>query len=156
MSFLYCFTDWRMWLNLFDVVESENYGVRSMIVWDKGTPGMGRGWRSQHELIMWATKVKPPFKKKVSAVGNVIQAQRTGNTHHATQKPVSLVWELIKNTTFAQVIYDPFAGSGTTILAAEQNDRRCLATDLDPAYCDVVVERWEDFTGLKAKRLSKS
>ena len=91
---------WRMWLNLFDVVESENYGVRNMIVWDKGTPGMGRGWRSQHELIMWATRVVPPFAKESAATGNVIPAQRTGNTHHATQKPISLVEELISNTPF--------------------------------------------------------
>ena len=152
VSFLYCFTDWRMWLNLFDVVESENYGVRHMIVWDKGTPGMGRGWRSQHELIMWATKMTPPYNRKYGGAGNVIQAQRTGNTHNATQKPVSVVGELISNTPFAQVIYDPFAGSGTTILAADQHDRRCLAIDLDPACCDVAVERWEDFTGQKAIR----
>ena len=49
-SFLYSFTDWRMWTWLFDVVESSGYGVRQMIVWDKETPGMGRGWRAQHEL----------------------------------------------------------------------------------------------------------
>lgn len=52
-SFCYAFTDWRMWNALFDIFESSGYGVRSMIVWDKGTPGMGLGWRSQHELCMF-------------------------------------------------------------------------------------------------------
>jgi DNA modification methylase len=46
---VYVFTDWRMWINIFDVVESSGYGVRNMIVWDKGTPGMGAGWRMQHD-----------------------------------------------------------------------------------------------------------
>ena len=56
VSVVYVFTDWRMWVNLFDVVEAYGYGVRSMIVWNKESPGMGMGWRSQHELIMCGTR----------------------------------------------------------------------------------------------------
>ena len=48
--FAYVFTDWRMWIYLYDIIEKSGFGVRSMIVWDKETPGMGVGWRSQHEL----------------------------------------------------------------------------------------------------------
>lgn len=55
----YIFTDWRMWLYLFDLVEGAGLGVRSMIVWNKKSPGMGNGWRAQHELVMFAHRTKP-------------------------------------------------------------------------------------------------
>ena len=150
VRFAYCFTDWRMWANLYDVVESCGLGVRSMIVWDKGTPGMGRGWRSQHELIMWACKETPPFNKNHSARGNVLAAARTGNVDHTTQKPVDLIDALLDNVPFVETVYDPFAGSGTTVIAAERQGRACYAMEIDPGYCDVVVDRWQDATGEKA------
>lgn len=50
----YIFTDWRMWVYLFDIVESSGLGVKNMIVWNKKSPGMGVGWRTQHELVMFA------------------------------------------------------------------------------------------------------
>lgn len=150
--FLYSFTDWRMWIWLFDVVESSGYGVRSMIAWDKGTPGMGRGWRAQHELIMWAAKATPPFDKHAPGAGNVIAAQRSGNVNHTTEKPVALLARLAEVVPFCANFADPFAGSGTTLIAAEQLGRRCFAVEIDAAYCDVIVARWEALTGEKAVR----
>jgi DNA modification methylase len=141
-----------MWLNLFDVVESSGYGVRNMIVWDKGTPGMGRGWRSQHELVMAGMRVAQPFDPK-KAQGNVIQSKRTGNVLHATQKPVDLLVTILEVTDMAATVYDPFSGSGTTIIAAEQLGRRCYAMEIDPRYVAVAIKRWEDFTGRKSERL---
>lgn len=142
----YVFTDWRMWINLFDVIESSGFGVRNMIVWDKGTPGMGAGWRMQHELIMCGIKVKSPFNPK-KAQGNVIQAKRTGNKLHATEKPASLLVTIIEVTDMAKVIVDPFCGSGTTIVAAEATGRSCRAIELTPGYADVSVLRWQALTG---------
>lgn len=152
-AYLYAFTDWRMWVWLFDIAESCGFAVRSMIVWDKGTPGMGRGWRSQHELVLWATKATAPFDKHASGKGNVIGEKRTGNIHHTTEKPVVVLRELLENTPFAQTVVDPFAGSGTTLIACEAEDRTCFAMEMDAGYCDVIVERWESLTGLKAERL---
>jgi len=148
---VYVFTDWRMWTNLFDVIESSGYGVRNMIVWDKGTPGMGAGWRMQHELIMCGIRVKSPFNPK-KAQGNVIQAKRTGNKLHATEKPVDLLCSIIEVTDMARTIADPFCGSGSTIIAAEMTGRTCHAVELTPAYCDVAVTRWQNFTGQTATR----
>jgi len=148
---VYVFTDWRMWTNLFDVIESSGYGVRNMIVWDKGTPGMGAGWRMQHELIMCGIRVKSPFNPK-KAQGNVIQAKRTGNKLHATEKPVDLLCSIIDVTDMARTIADPFCGSGSTIIAAEMTGRSCHAVELTPAYCDVAVTRWQNFTGQTATR----
>jgi DNA modification methylase len=143
---VYVFTDWRMWLNLFDVVEGSGYRVRNMIVWDKGTPGMGQGWRMQHELIMCGIRVKSPFNPK-KAQGNVIQSKRTGNKLHATEKPVDLLCSIIDVTDMARTIADPFCGSGTTIIAAEMTGRACHAIEISQHYCDVTIRRWQAFSG---------
>jgi DNA modification methylase len=142
---IYMFTDWRMWVSLFDVAESSGFGVRSMIVWDKGSPGMGRGWRSQHELVLHAAKQPIAFDNH-AAQGNVLSFPRTGNPLHPTQKPVELLQVIIRNTPGA-VIYDPFAGSGTTLIAADLEGRTCYATELDPGFCDVILDRWEQHGG---------
>jgi len=136
----YIFTDWRMWVNLFDICESSGFGVRNMIVWDKGTPGMGRGWRSQHELVLAAMRVTQPFDPH-KAQGNVIQSQRTGNVLHPTEKPADLLAKILDVTDMARVIYDPFAGSGTTLVACENLGRKCRAVEISPAYCAVILER---------------
>lgn len=146
--FAYVFTDWRMWVNLFDAVESSGFGVRNMIVWDKGTPGMGRGWRAQHEIIMWASKETQPNSKHGAAHGNVVQAKRTGNRLHTTQKPVDLLRELLAVTHFAATVYDPFAGSGSTLIACHGSERHARLVELDRAYCDVILRRWQDHTGI--------
>jgi len=82
----------------------------------------------------------------------VVGSQRSGNIHHTTEKPVELIGELLGNVPFCGVVADPFLGSGTTLIAAEQLDRTCLGVEISPAYCDVVVERWQNLTGEKAKR----
>jgi DNA modification methylase len=147
---VYIFTDWRMWVNLFDVVESSGFGVRNMIVWDKGTPGMGCGWRMQHELVMCGIRVTSPFNPK-KAQGNVIQSKRTGNVNHSTEKPVDLIFNIMEVTDMATSVLDTFAGSGTTIIAAEKAGRKVFAMELTPNYCDVIVKRWQEFTGKQAQ-----
>ena len=71
-------------------------------------------------------------------------------TPHPTQKPMECMERPIRN--HRGDVYEPFAGSGTTLIAAERQHRRCHAIELDPAYCDVVINRWENYTGAKAKR----
>ena len=155
VSVVYVFTDWRMWVNLFDVVESCGYSVRSMIVWNKEFPGLGMGWRSQHELIMCATRENGMWSKYMGPKGNVITLKRDPNLEHPTMKPVSLIDTILETTPFAKTVYDPFAGSGTTIIAAERQGRDCYAMEIDPGYVDASVKRWEDYTGEKATRLDK-
>lgn len=71
---------------------------------------------------------------------------------HATQKPVGLSTIAIENTTLAGgTVLDVFGGSGSTLIACEQLNRRCYTMELDPKYCDVIVKRWETLTGKKAK-----
>ena len=113
---------------------------------------MGNGWRAQHELVLWASKQAPPFGNKYSGAGNVIPCSRSGNNHHTTEKPVELMAKLLNNLPFVKAVYDPFAGSGTTLIACEQIGLQAYGCELDPLYCDVIVKRWEQLTGQKAKR----
>lgn len=143
---LYLFTDWRMWIYLYDTAEACGYGVRSMLVWDKQTPGMGIGWRTQHELIMFAHRTKPQWDKH-KGYSNILQCSRTGNELHPTQKPVELIEKLLDNTSWAKGVLDPFGGSGTTLIAAEKLGQQAWLMELEPKYVDVIVRRWADATG---------
>lgn len=136
----YVFTDWRMWVNLFDVLESSGFGVRNMIVWDKGSPGMGQGWRTQHELIAFGSRASLKFDGH-KAQGNVIQTTRTGNPLHPTQKPVELLEKILDVTDMCETFYDPFTGSGTTIVACEKAGRSARGMEIDPGFAAVTIER---------------
>ena len=78
---------------------------------------------------------------------------RKSETGHSAQKPVECMQRAIHN--HKGDVYDPFVGSGTTIIAAEQEQCRCYALEIEPAYVDVSVKRWEDFTGQKAQQMAK-
>lgn len=70
---------------------------------------------------------------------------------HPTMKPVSLVARAITNSSkMGDAVFDHFGGSGTTLIACEQLNRKCYMSELDPRYCDVIIKRWENFTGKKA------
>lgn len=146
----YIFTDWRMWTNVYDVAESSGFGVRNMVVWDKGTPGMGRGWRTQHELVLFGAK-KPVDFLPSAAQGNVITASRTGNKLHPTQKPVDLLAKILAVTTMGANVYDPFTGSGSTLIACQQEGRRFFGMELKAAFVDVAVRRWQEFAQQEAR-----
>ena len=83
-------------------------------------------------------------------------ARERGTYRHPTQKPVALVERALRNSSReGDLVLDLFAGSGSTLIAAEQLDRRAALMELDPLYCDVIVERWEAFTGRKAQKARK-
>lgn len=142
----YIFTDWRMWINLFDVTEAAGFGVRNMLVWNKKTPGMGMGWRTQHELIMYGQRTEAKWDNH-KGYGNVIEISRSGNELHPTQKPVELIELLLDNTEWLEGVYDPFAGSGTTLIAAESKGQQAFCMELTPGYTDTIVKRWIRATG---------
>ena len=144
--FAYIFTDWRMWVYLFDLAEGAGFGVKSMIVWNKKTPGMGLGWRSQHELLLFGSRGKTHFDGH-KGYGNVIEISRSGNELHPTQKPVELIEQVLDNTDFATDVYDPFAGSGTTLIAAENKGQTAYCMELTPGYTDTIVRRYIRATG---------
>lgn len=143
---VYSFTDWRMWVYLFDVMEESGFGVKSMIVWNKKTPGMGMGWRAQHELVMFAHRTKPKWDMH-KGYSNVIEATRSGNEFHPTQKPVEILEQLLDNTDWAEGVLDCFGGSGTTLIAAESVGQPSYLMELEPGFVDVIVKRYIRTTG---------
>lgn len=142
----YIFTDWRMWLYLFDLVEAAGLAIRNMIVWNKKSPGMGTGWRAQHELVMFAHRTKPKWDNH-KGYGNVIEESRSGNELHPTQKPVEILEKLLDNTEWAEGVFDPFGGSGTTLIAAETVGQPSYIMEMEPGFVDVIVKRYIRTTG---------
>jgi DNA modification methylase len=135
---VFIFTDWKMWQHTLESVEMAGLRVRNMLVWDKQQMGMGMPWRNQHELICYGKK--SAAKINSGKYGNVLQSKRTNNELHPTQKPVDIIDPLIKNTE-CNLIFEPFAGSGTTMIAAHQNNKICYATELNPQFCQVIIDR---------------
>lgn len=142
----YIFTDWRMWVYLFDLVEGSGLGVRNMIVWNKKSPGMGNGWRAQHELVMFAHRTKPKWDNH-KGYGNVLEATRSGNELHPTQKPVEILEKLLDNNQWAEGVLDTFGGSGTTLIAAESVGQASYIMEMEPGFVDVIVRRYIKATG---------
>ena len=125
---------------------------RSLIIWDKGHIVIGRGhyhWR--HESCWYAVKKGAQANwngdRKASTLWE-IDNPRKSETGHSAQKPVECMQRAIHN--HRGDVYDPFVGSGTTIIAGEREGRSVYAVEIEPAYVDVAVTRWEDFTGKKA------
>jgi DNA modification methylase len=142
------------------------FEVRTQIIWSKPSLVMSRGhYHWQHEPCWYAVRKGGSAKwcgdRKQSTLWQIANMHRTqgsvddGKTIHSTQKPVECMARPIRNHGDKDDdVYDPFLGSGTTMIAAEQLGRRCFAMELDPIYVDVAVARWERLTGKKAKRIT--
>lgn len=136
-------------------LESVGLLVRSQIIWVKDKIVVGRGnYHWQHEPCWYVVREKANGKwagnRKQSTVWTFDRVLKL-ELGHGTQKPVEAMRRpLINNSSIGQVIYDPFLGSGTTIIACETEERHCYGLEIDPQYCDVVVARWEKFTDNKA------
>lgn len=127
--------------------------VRECLVWVKNSMVLGRqDYQWQHEpcLYGWTEGTHSWYSdRKQTTVLNFDRPSR--NAEHPTMKPVALFDYLIKNSTKkGDVVLDSFGGSGTTIIACEQDGRKGYCMELDPRYCDVIIERWEKLTGKKA------
>jgi site-specific DNA-methyltransferase (adenine-specific) len=131
----------------------ENIGqkIKAMIVWDKINPAQHLDkYFKQHEIIWYCGE----FGGEKTLRGDVWQCKRQRNTVHPTMKPIELIAMAIQDQPKKRVIYDGFGGSGSTLIACEQLGRTCYMMELDPKYIDVIIERWEQFTGEKAVLLN--
>lgn len=135
-------------------LEAAGFAVRSQIIWAKPRFVLGRGdYHWQHEPCFYAVRKGSTGHWQgardqstlwtIGATGDEDEA-----TVHGTQKPVECMRRpVLNNSAKSDMVYEPFAGSGTTMIAAETVGRRCVAMEIDPRYCDVVVDRWQKFTG---------
>lgn len=133
---------------------ASGFDIRSQIIWAKHRMVISRGhYHPHHEPCFYAVRKGGTGhwvggRKQTTLWAIEHSASETG---HSTQKPVECMRRPIQNNSKSgEVVYDPFVGSGTTIIAAETTGRACYAIDLDPVYVDVAVRRWQAFTGLTA------
>ena len=135
-------------------LEASGFSVRSQIIWAKERLVLSRGdYHWQHEPCWYAVRGKGCWKgdRSQTTLWRIASRGEDAATVHGTQKPVECMRRPIGNNSSAgQAVYDPFCGSGSTVIAAEQTGRSCHALELDPRYCDVIVKRWQAFTGGKA------
>lgn len=124
---------------------------KACIVWAKNVFGLGKGYRHQHEFILFDGFIDASITNE----SDLWEIKKDKNYKHPTQKPVELSARAIKNSSKQkQNIFDLFGGSGSTLIACEQLDRKCYMMELDPHYCDVIIQRWENLTGKKAELLN--
>jgi site-specific DNA-methyltransferase (adenine-specific) len=137
---MYVFTRWNMvgrWIEAVNALEP--FAVKNMLVWDKGTPGMGdveANWGFSHEVIIYAKKGRRPIPSRRSSI---IAVDRTPSSQHIhpTQKPVQLIEILLKmSTDVGDLVVDPFAGSGSTIVACERLGRRGIGIELSESFAE--------------------
>lgn len=163
---LYIFMDWRHIEMLLSVGRDLDLALSNICVWNKTTPGQGSFYRSAHELIAVFAKpgAQPTNNIQLGKFGrsrtnvwtypgvNTFEAGRAGElSMHPTVKPMAMIAEAIKDASGRkQIVFDPFLGSGTTLLAAEKVGRRCYGVEYEPRYVDTAIRRWQAATGKDA------
>ena len=145
-----CFT-WRTYSEFYSAVTLAGLTVNSCIVWDKKSIGLGNAnYRPQHEFIFYCKGDVWNGGKDQSDVWDLSRGN-TGEYVHPTQKPVELIEKAISNSSKpTQLVLDVFGGSGSTLIACEKLNRKCRIMELDAKYCDVIIKRWQKFSGKKA------
>lgn len=137
-------------------IEAAGFEIRCQIIWAKQQFAIGRGdYHWKHEPCWYAVRKGKPGHwagdRKQTTVWEIDKPQKS-ETGHSTQKPIECMRRPIENNSKpGDAVYEPFSGSGTTIIAAEMTGRICHALELSPEYCDVAVKRWQDFTKKKAR-----
>ena len=119
---------------------------KAMIIWDKVNPAQHLDkYYKQHEIIFYYGD----FGGQKTLRGDVWQLKRQRNTVHPTMKPVELIDMAMIDQPDKKNVYDSFGGSGSTLISCEKNHKTCYMMELDPKYCDVIVKRWQEYTGKK-------
>jgi DNA modification methylase len=137
----YIWCNWKFYGTL-----QRELSYKSCIVWAKNVFGMGTNYRHQHEFCLFNGNIDEHIKNE----SDLWEVKKDTNYVHPTQKPVALSERALGNHKKAKNILDLFGGSGSTLLGCEKTNRIAFVMELDPKYCDVIVKRWQDFTGKKA------
>jgi DNA modification methylase len=135
-------------------LERAGFKVRAHIIWAKDRLVLGRGdYHWQHEPCWYAVRAKGNWTgdRKQTTLWTIPSGGQDTDTAHGTQKPVECMRRpMLNNSQAGDLVYEPFLGSGTTVIAAEATGRITLAVEIDPLYVDVAVRRWQAFTGQQA------
>jgi DNA modification methylase len=152
---------WHAALHSWTVADSligQGFTIRAQIVWAKERLVIGRGdYQWQHEPCWYAVREKGHWTgdRKQTTLWNIASGGQDTETVHGTQKPVECMRRpMLNNTSPGDLVYDPFLGSGTTLIAAQTAGRICLGIEFEPLYVDLSIRRWQAFTGQSARRSS--
>jgi DNA modification methylase len=164
-ALLYVCMDWRHMTELLAAGRDIEAELENLCIWAKDNGGMGSLYRSQHELVFVFKTGAGPHRNNVQlgrfgrnrsnvwhypGVNSFSRKTEEGNLLelHPTVKPAALVADAILDCTArGDIVVDGFLGSGTTVIAAERTGRRCYGIELDPAYVDTIIRRWQKLTG---------
>ena len=152
-GWVFIWTTWKVidkWL-----YNTKSFGFpTNMVVWHKGGGGIGdlkKTFSTDYEMALVFNRGAELCGKRIGSVWS-LQKDKAIKYKHPTQKPVELSVEAIDKTTNPKsIVMDLFLGSGSSLIACEKMDRICYGMELDPKYCDVIIKRWENFTGKKAE-----
>jgi DNA modification methylase len=160
--------DWRHIGPLLNAGVARDLELINVVIWNKSNPGMGSFYRSQHEMIAVFKRKGQPHRNNIelgrhgrsrsnvwSYRGvNVFGPERHLLSEHPTVKPSNMVADAIRDVTLpGEVIFDPFLGSGSTLIASERTSRTCFGIEIEPKFVDLAIRRWEIETGESATRL---
>jgi DNA modification methylase len=141
---------WTGWSKLgnFERALHKAFKIQAFHVWVKNNFGIGYYSRPKHEPFYLCLNGKPVYPSKAPA--DVWEAKKVTNTVHSCEKPVNLIIDILDAYHKNSATLDLFGGSGSTLIACEKTNRNAYLMELDPKYCDVIIKRWQDFTGEKA------
>jgi DNA modification methylase len=150
----YAFNADKMIFALRDGMKDAGYVFTQLLIWAKTQAVVGRmDYLPQHELIAYGWYGRHQFhKSKDKSI--LVYPKPSSSKLHPTMKPVGLLRRLVLNSTnTGDIVYDCFGGSGSTLIACEDTRRRCYMVELDPEYCQTIIDRFEKHTGIKVKKL---
>ena len=165
-SLHYCFIDWRHMAEILQAGHITYGQLKNLCVWVKSNGGMGSHYRSRHELVFLFKNGTAPHINNVElgrhgrnrtnvweypGVNSFGKDRDEALSMHPTVKPVAMIKEaILDSSNRGDIVLDPFLGSGTMLIAAEQSGRRGYGMELDPLYVDTIIRRWETLTGKQA------
>lgn len=146
-----------MMMMMMQAINQSPLSLKHTLVWVKNNHVLGRcDYNYKHEPILygWLKKGTHLFHGKGQCKTSVWPFDKPlKNDLHPTMKPIALVEEALLNSSLeSQLVFEPFCGSGSTLIACEKTNRKCYGMEIDPHYCSVIIKRWEEFTGKKAKK----
>lgn len=150
----YLFNSDKMLFAMREGLIDTGFKFAQLLIWVKNHAVMGRmNYLPQHELIAYGWYGTHTFQKSQDK-SVLFYPKPNKSPLHPTMKPVGLLRNLILNSSkVGDYVYDPFGGSGSTLIACEQTKRKCLMIELDPEYCQVICDRFEKVTGIKPKKI---
>lgn len=146
-TYAFVWTGWPK-IGAFEKALQKVFKIQAMHIWVKNNFGIGYYSRPKHEPFYLCLNGKPVYP--ANAPADVWEAKKVHKTVHSCEKPVDLIVDILDTYHKNSTVLDLFGGSGSTLIACEKTARDCRMMELDPKYCDVIIKRWQDFTGQQA------